>query len=212
MTNPEPDNGITRNDLLQRLELMETMIAEGRRFTARCGWIFVLWGLVDLAAMTWLYLKPHSNWAGLHAWPVCLIAGVILTAIGRSLQRREQAPGKSVQCRSVEAVWSMMGVALAILITGAMVRHLTWQYSYLAGLLIIIGMAHAISAMILRWRLQGIVAAVWWVGGMAMFFARGMRDVNIIMFVEMCLGMVLFGLYAMMLERRNGGVFGSQNA
>jgi hypothetical protein len=31
MTNLEPDNGTTRDDLLQRVALMETMIAEGRR-------------------------------------------------------------------------------------------------------------------------------------------------------------------------------------
>jgi hypothetical protein len=205
MTPPDPENGTTRDDLVRRIELMEAMIAEGRRSTMRCGWIFVLWGLVDLAAWSWQHFLPKSHFAGGWAWPVCLIAGAILTCIGLALQKRRRGRGLSMKCLNVEGVWFMMGVALAIFITGAMVRHLTWQYSYIAALLIIVGLAHAISAMLLRWYVQGVVAAIWWAGAVAAFCARSQRDVQLIMLLEMCLGMVLFGLYTMWLERRDGG-------
>jgi hypothetical protein len=204
MTNPEPDNGKTRADLVQRIELMEAMLAEGRRSTTRCGWIFLLWGLVDLAAMTWQFVQQRSDFAGRWAWPICLVAGAILTSIGLALQKRRQGRGLTMKCLNVEGVWFMMGIALAIFITAAMVRGLTWQYSYIAALLIIVGLAHAISAVILRWQVQGLVAATWWLGGIAVFFARSQSNVQLIMFIEMCLSMVLFGLYAMWLDGRDG--------
>jgi len=63
-------------------------------------------------------------------------------------------------------------------------------------------MAHAISAVILRWRAQAVMAAVWWAGGAAIFFVHSQSKVQCIMFVEMALSMIAFGLYAMVLERR----------
>jgi hypothetical protein len=202
--NFEADGGATRDDLVRRLELMEAMIAEGRGMTARYGWIFVLWGLVDFVAMGWRYFEPQSHWVGMWAWPVCLVAGAVITCVGLALQKRAPGRGVNTQCRSVEGVWAMMGGALAIYVAGAMARHLTWQYSYVAGLLVIVGMAHGISAVILRWRVQAVVAAIWWLGGIAVFCVRSQHDIEIIMLVEMCFGMIAFGLYVMMRERRHG--------
>jgi hypothetical protein len=205
MTDMGTEDGASREEILQRIYLMESMVAEGRRFTARCGWIFVLWGVVNLAAMSWRHIQPDSLWVGQWAWPICLVAGAVLTLVGRALQGHPQSCIKGLRCRSVEGVWGMMGIALAIYIAGAMVRHLTWQYSYVAALLIIIGMAHAISAVILRWRMQGVVAAIWWAGAIAAFCVRSNAGVQRIMFLEMVFGMILFGLYAMVLERTSGG-------
>ena len=141
MTNPDPESGATRDDLLQRIELMECMIAEGRQSTMRCGWIFVLWGLVDLTAWSWQHFLPNSHFAGPWAWPICLVAGAILTVAGVALQKGRVTAYGSMQCRNIGVLWSMMGVALAIYVAGAMARHLTWQYSYIAALLIIVGLS-----------------------------------------------------------------------
>jgi hypothetical protein len=211
MTNPEPDNGMTHDDLLQRVALMETMIAEGRGFTTRHGWIFLLWGLVDLVAWTWQNLLPHSDFAGKWAWPICLVAGAVITVVGKVLQTRKQGWSRNAKCRSVEAVWAMMGVALAIYISVAIIRHLTDQYSYVAAILMLVGLAHAISAVILRWRAQAVVAGIWWAGGVAALAAWSWKEVSVIMLVETCLGMIAFGLYAMLLERRNGGEWVKRN-
>jgi hypothetical protein len=209
MTNFDGGNDVSRDELLQRVALMETMIAEGRRMTVRCGWAFVLWGVVDLVAMSWQCFWPHSRLAGMWAWPVCLVAGAILTAVGVALQRRDGCHHRqNLQCRSVLAVWATMGITLAIYVASAMVRHLTWQYSYLAGILVVIGMAHAISAAILRWRVQGTVAILWWLGALAMFFVPPhyvpveQHAVLAIWFVEMVLAMLAFGIYAIWLEGR----------
>ena len=73
MTNPEPENGKTRDELVRRLDLMEAMIAEGRRYTGCNSWIFVLWGVVDLVAHAWQQYFRHFG--GRWAWPICLSAG-----------------------------------------------------------------------------------------------------------------------------------------
>src|ERR1035438_5676906 len=104
MTDFENEDGVTRDELVQRVELMASMIAEGRRFTTRCGWIFALWGLVGLAATGLLFFVPDSNWVGQWAWPVCLVAGVVLTFGGPARGSREQRGGLSRRARDGAAV------------------------------------------------------------------------------------------------------------
>jgi hypothetical protein len=180
---------------------MESMIAEGRQATMCNGWIFVLWGVVDLVGMGWQQIQPHSRWV----WPVCILSGLVIQLIGIALQKRSRNPGKGMQCRSLQAVWSMMGVAMVLYVGAALLTHFAWQYSYIAALLTIIGLAHAISAVILRWRVQAVVAGIWWAGAIAVFAFNSHRAVNYIFLLEMCFGMIAFGLYVMILERRGNG-------
>jgi len=64
-----------------------------------------------------------------------------------------------------------------------------------------VGMAHATSALILRWPAQAAVAVLWWAGGIATYFLSWEYFLSI--FVgEMFFGMIAFGLYAMWLDRR----------
>ena len=207
MADSEMDGGASRDELLQRVELMEEMIAEGRGSTTRNAWILVLWGVVDLVGAVWQHGLPHSNFAGRWAWPICLGAGVVLTFAGKALQGRDQARDrgyrKGIVSSRVMTVWAMMGLALGIYITGAMFGGWTWQVSYLSGMLMMVGMAHAISAAILRWRAQGVVAAIWWAGGIAILTDPPMRVVEAIMFLELSVGMIAFGVYAMVVEGRS---------
>jgi uncharacterized MnhB-related membrane protein len=199
MTNPDPESSASRDDLLQRLELMESMIAEGRQTTMRCGWIFVLWGLVNLVGMSWQMRPHHSRWV----WPVCLGTGVVIQLIGLAVRKRERPRRcQGMQSRSVESVWAMMGIAMIVYVGAAMLTHFDWQYSYLSALLIIVGLAHAISAVILRWRVQAVVAGLWWVGAVAVLAFNSSRAANDIFLIEMCFGMIAFGVYVMLLESR----------
>jgi hypothetical protein len=198
MTTPEMDNGTTRDDLLQRVALMETMIAEGRRNTGRFGWIFVLWGLVCLGGDGWSYLQPHSVWV----WPIVIGSGFVIQFVGIAMHRRSgHWSSDNIKSRSVAAVWRMMGIAIILYAAPAIVTHTIHQIAYIAAIFMFLGMAHATSAMILRWGAQGVVAGLWWAGGVATYFVP--RDfVMTIYVVEMVCCMVLFGVYAMMLERR----------
>jgi multisubunit Na+/H+ antiporter MnhB subunit len=214
MANPEPDfdsksdAGTTRADLVQRLELMEQLIAEGRQYTGRNAWIFVLWGVVDLTAWVWQNDSPQLG--GRWAWPICLTAGVVLTLVGKMMQKSDQGYSRNDACSRVMGVWAMMGLAMGTYTASAILTHFSWQYSYIAGLLMMLGMAHAISAMLLRWRIQGLVAAIYWAGGVAIFAFNSWRATNAIMLFEMGIVMMLFGLYAMWREPKPSGLKGAR--
>jgi len=198
---PDPEPTPTQADLVARLDLMETMIAEGRRATGRCGWIFVLWGLVDLAGMALQWEHPYHAWN----WPVVITIGMVLQSAGFALYcRGGRICGPNIKGRAVSAIWSMMGLTLALYCFTAIFTHHAWGSGYLAAIFMIIGLAHATSAIILRWGVQGAVAALFWAGGIACFFVSGNWFLAIFC-VEMLFGMVFFGLYAMWLERGGPG-------
>jgi hypothetical protein len=208
MTNQETDNGTTRDDLVQRVALMETMIAEGRRNTGRFGWIFVLWGLVCLSGVGWSYLQPNGYWV----WPIVIGSGFLIQFIGIAMRRRSgHWSSGNMKSRSVAAVWRMMGFAIVLYAAPAIVTHTIHQIAYIAAIFMFLGLAHATSAMILRWKAQGVVAGLWWAGGVATYFVP--RDYVIVIYVvEMVCCMVLFGVYAMMLERRRAAALVQHHA
>ena len=194
----EERDGTSREELVQRVALMEQMIAEGRRTTGRYGWIFVLWGLVDLAGLGWERLQPGNLWV----WPIVLGSGLVLQAVGITMVRSSGRPREtSAKERSIGAVWSMMGAALTLYVACAMVRGVTGDVSYVPAILITVGMAHAISANILRWKLQGVAAGLWWAAGVVSFFLRGDGLFWMVVAV-MFFGLVGFGIVVMARERR----------
>jgi hypothetical protein len=208
MSELDPDSGTSRDDLVKRIELMEAMIAEGRRYTGRNSWIFVVWGIVDLVAWNWQHYSRHFG--GRWAWPICLSAGVLLTLAGKAMQRTDQGYSSGDLCGKVMSVWGMMGLTMGIYIASAMLTHFDWQFSYVAGLLMLLGMAHAISATILQWKVQGIVAALYWAGGVAIFVLNSWKATSTIMLLEMGVLMILFGLYATRVEPKNDGRKGAR--
>jgi hypothetical protein len=207
MTNFEPDNGTTRDDLVQRVALMETMIAEGRRSTARYGWMFVMWGVVYFTAALWTIFLPFKNWA----WPVCIAASIVVIGVVKSRQKRIKGRSESVRARSIEATWKVMGIAVSLYVAAAIVSHHGGSPAYFSAILFFIGLAHGISATILRWGAQRAVTAVWWVGGIATFFFTTPVELISIFLGASFFGMILFGLYAMMLERRRTTATSLQN-
>ena len=208
MTNTEREDGVTRDELVQRVALMEEMIAEGRRSTARFGWSFVLWGLVTLIGIGWQYLQPHLHWI----WPVAIASGFLIQFIGIAIHRRRgRSCSNNMQSRSIAAVWRMTGIAIILYAAPAIVTHTIHQIAYVAAIFIFLGLAHAISALILRWRAQGVVAGLWWAGGIATYFVPE-NNVLTIYIAEMFFCMVLFGLYAMWLERRRAAALEQHHA
>jgi hypothetical protein len=198
MANFEAESGTTRDDLVQRVALMETMIAEGRRDTGRFGWVFILWGLVCLAGVCGSYFQPQSYWV----WPIAIASGFAIQFIEIAMHRRSgNWSSGNMKSRSIAAVWRMMGIAIILYAAPAIVTHTIHQIAYIAAVFMFLGMAHAISAVILRWRVQGVVAGLWWAGGVATYFVPR-NYVIAIYVVEMVCCWVLFGVYAMMLERR----------
>ena len=106
--------------------------------------------------------------------------------------------------RAISAVWSMMGVTLCLYCFSAGFGHRAGGPTYVAAIFMILGLAHLISAVILHWGVQGAVGAMWLAGGVACNFVPG-NWLMWLFLIEMIVGMVLFGLYAMLLEGRRGG-------
>jgi hypothetical protein len=201
----EQDNGTTRDELVQRLALMETMIAEGRRSTGRHGWIFVMWGVLYFAAIGWAIYLPLARWA----WPVCIAAGFFTIFIVESRRKRSNGPSGN---RSIEAVWRVMGTAITLYVVAAIFSHHAGSPAYVAAILFFIGMAHATSAFILRWWAQGIAAAIWFAGGFACFFFTTDAELIGVFLLAAFFGMILFGLYAMWLERKRAAALVQHHA
>ena len=196
----ENADGISRAELLQRVTLMEQMIAEGRRATGSYAWMFVLWGLVDLGGLGLERLQPGKLWI----WPTVIVTGFVLQFAGMVVVRKSGFPeGTTVKSKSIGAVWGIMGTGVLLYVAGAMARGVVFETSYVPAILMMVGMAHAISARILRWWAQAAAAAVWWIGGLATYFVRGEAEFWLVAAV-MFFGLVVFGMYAMMRERRCG--------
>jgi len=65
-----------RQELHDRLSLIESMIAEGRRTTESWGWTFMLWGVAYYLAIVW------ATWGRFpFAWPLTMTAAGILTCV-----------------------------------------------------------------------------------------------------------------------------------
>lgn len=195
MANEMEEGGTTREELMQRVALVEQMIAEGRQATGRHGWIFVMWGLVYVVAMVW---AAYLRW-GVAAWPVC-----ISVAIAIHLAERARRGGKTLpaRARNIEAIWTSLGVTVTSFIVAAGVSHHATGVTYFSAIFFFVGMAHGASAMSLRWGAQGIAAAIWGIGGIAVLFATRDEQVIGIFLTAAVFGMVLFGVYAMWVERR----------
>jgi len=193
-----PSNTGSRDELISRLTLVEEMIAQGRRSTARYGWFFLMWGVIYYAAIAWCLYLPHPDFA----WPVCILFGVATIFIVKARRAKQEGCRKNAQYRGVEAAWQMMGLAICLFVFTAILTHHANSPAYFAAILFFIGLAHATSAAILRWRAQALTAAIWWIGGIAsLIFSRPGQMLAIFLGATF-FGMILFGVYAMVLDSR----------
>ena len=202
MTMSEREGGTTREELVQRVALMEEMIAEGRQSTARYGWMFVLWGLTYFAAIGWTVYLPYTEWA----WPSCIAVCSVAFGVARSRQPLTGGKIDNLRRHSLDAVWQVIGGGIVLYLIAAIVSGHGKEPGYLAAVLFFNGLANGVSARILRWWPQGAAASVWWGCGTAMlFFTTRTEELALFVTATFC-GMILFGLYAMWLERHDAGM------
>ena len=91
-------------DLKDRLKLIESMIAEGRRTTESWGWTFVLWGVAYYVAIAWATWGQPAI-----AWPVTMIAASLLTGV-LAARNAGKGPGTTIG-RAMMAIWLAMGIS-----------------------------------------------------------------------------------------------------
>lgn len=197
-------------DLNERLSLIESMIAEGRRSTESWGWVFLLWGVAYYVAIGWgswgqglsvwgdRYAEIGSVRIGL-AWPVTMILALIATlAIG--LRKGRVSPATTL-VRSVVSVWIAAGIAMLVLFPAFGAGGRLDQHSFVAIVAAMLGVANWSSGMILRWKAQLACGIVWWVTSVAACFGS-VAQLTIVFLSAIFLCQIVFGIYAMVLESR----------
>jgi hypothetical protein len=181
-------------ELKERLSLIETMIAQGRRTTESWGWTFVLWGVAYYVAIAW------SAWGrSTLAWPVTMIAAGILTGVFGS--RVKSGHPETTVGRAMLAIWFGMGIStfvimLSLGLSGRMDLHIA-----VAIIGAMLGAANATSSIILKWKMQFACAVVWLAAGAASCFLSE-SQAGIVFLAAIFFCQIVFGFYGMIAESR----------
>ena len=207
-------------DLKDRLDLIEGMIAEGRRGTESWGWTFLLWGVAYFVAIGWAslgggpsvwgrqYVHVGGVWTGL-AWPVTMISACLLTmAIG--LRKGKGKPATAAG-RAIVSIWMAVGISMLLLFPTLAISGRLDEHSFVAIVAAMLGIANGASGMILRWKAQIACAVVWWATLAAASFGST-AQLTAVFLTAIFLCQILFGIYAMILESRRHGQHGAVHA
>ena len=186
---------INTQDLRARLTLIENMIAEGRRTTAKWGWTFVLWGVAFYVALAWSAWGSKAEFS----WPVTMIATALITSVFISHQTHSDA--QTAMSRAVGSVWIGTGVSLFVVLASLGFSGRLDPHIFVAVLGGILGATNAMSSMILKWRLQFACAVVWWATSIAACFTS-VKHTMIAFVAAIFFCQIVFGIYGMVMESR----------
>jgi len=181
-------------ELKDRLNLIETMIAEGRQSTQSWGWTFVLWGIAYYVAIAWAYWGNPAI-----AWPVTMVTAGLITGIIAS--RRSTDGPETTLGRSMASIWISLGVSLFLFGICAGFSGRADQHVVIAVIATMLGMANATSSFILRWKPQLACAIIWWAAGVVSLFGT-ISQSSIAFLTAIFLSQIVFGVYMMMSEAR----------
>jgi hypothetical protein len=192
---------MAEQELKDRLNLIESMIAEGRRTTESWGWIFVLWGVAYYVAIAW------STWShSTLAWPVTMIGASVLTVVLVS-RRRRSGPATTIG-RAMGAIWFAMGVSSFLLLLSIGMSGRFEFHIFVAIIGAMLGMANATSSIILKWKMQFGCAIVWWAAAVIGCFGSEIQG-SIAFVIAIFLCQIVFGIYGIIggsRERRQDAV------
>lgn len=195
MAQTTQQNGERNEEMRQRLDLIESMVLEGRRTTQYWGWMFLLWGVAYVAALAWSAWQPQQHWA----WPAAMIAAALLSwAMG---SRRTACRPLTTISRAIQSIWYATGGALFLIGFGAGLSGHAEPHLFLAAIEVLLGVANVASGLTLRWRGQLAVGLIWWLAGAASLYLADSLLVPVLLAATL-IGNVGFGLYLVVLEAR----------
>ena len=198
-------SNVEEQELKDRLSLIESMIAEGRRTTESWGWTFLLWGVAYYIAIAWSAFGAPAI-----AWPVTMIVASVLTGVIGSRISAKQP--ETTTGRAMAAIWIGMGISLFILMVCLGVTGRLDLRIAVAIIGAMLGASNATSSIILRWKMQFACAVVWWTAMVAALFTTE-NIAGIIFLVAIFFCQIVFGIYGMIAEsRRNKVRAGAQGA
>ncbi|MGD0546320.1 MAG: hypothetical protein ABR991_00645 [Terracidiphilus sp.] len=194
-------------ELKDRVSLIESMIAEGRRTTQSWGWIFVLWGVayyICIAGSVWFKTHDSPPAQRLTICMIQIVFFVILAVwIGGSYQKRGKGlmlPMSTLD-RALYSIWLSAGISMAVLIVSLGYSGRSNSNLVVAVIATLLGMANAISSGILKWKLQFGCALIWW--ALAVISCIGTQRQSFIgLLVANFFCQIVFGVYGMICEAR----------
>jgi uncharacterized membrane protein len=191
----------TRQDLTERLDLIENMLAEGRRKTESWGWTFVLWGIAYYVAIAWsTWGQTISLWGSRDlAWPVTMIAAFILTMV-IGIRRGKGRPNTTIG-RAIISIWKCVGISMLLIFPALSIAGRLDVHAFGALVAAMLGIANGASGLILQWKAQFACAIVWWIAAVLSCFGSD-TQLAIVFLSALFLCQIVFGIYAMTLEAR----------
>jgi hypothetical protein len=193
-------------ELKAQLNLIESMIAQGRRTTEHWSWAFVLWGVAYMVAMAW------SAWGHTPAlaWPVTMAAASLLTWLLASRDTEHRA--ETTLGRAVGSIWLAVGISMFVLfLTLGFTGRLSDVRVFIAVASAILGLANGASGVLLRWKAQFASAVIWWACTIASCVVTENQSV-VVFLVAIFLANIVFGIYAMTREARGRRARGAVHA
>jgi hypothetical protein len=188
---------VTGQELKDRLNLIESMIAEGRRTTESYGWTFVLWGVAYYVAIAWSSLCHYGL-----AWPITMISACVL--MGLIVWHKQSKCGhkpETTKSRAIWGTWISMGLSMFVLLDAiGFSGRADWRI-FAAVASTLLGTANASSSIILKWQLQFACAVVWWAAAVVSCFGT-VKQSSIAFLAAIFLCQIVFGVYLMIREAR----------
>jgi len=185
-------------ELKDRLSLIESMIAEGRRTTGTWAWSWVFWGLAYYVAIAWT-AWTHWSWA----WLVTMAAAWLLSwaiIARRQKNQPERKPWTTIG-RAIFSIWITMGISLSLLLPALGFTGRFNQHGFVAVVAAMMAVANGASGLIIRWKAQIATAVVWWVATVAACFGSD-DQCTIVFLAAIFFCQIVFGVYAMTCEAR----------
>ena len=192
---------MSARDLNERLDLIQSMIAAGRRKTESWGWTFVLWGVAYFVAMLWASSwRTISIWGrNNHAWPITMIATAALTiAIGMAKGKHEP---ETMMGRAIVSIWTAVGISMLSIFPALVVSNRLDEHAFVALVASMLAIANGASGMVIKWKSQIGCGVVWWITSVVACFGSDLQ-LTIVFCSALFLCQIVFGIYAMILESR----------
>jgi hypothetical protein len=185
---------LSTEDLKERLELIEDMLAEGRCSTESWGWVFVLWGIAYYVA-----ILGGSMIRNPMVWPVTMITACVLTGI--LVARRGHTATNTTIGRAIGAIWIAAGISMFLVFLALGTSGRIDEHIMIAVLGAMLGSANAASAIILKWKMQFACAVVWWACAIFACFG-GSNPITIAFLTAIFICQIAFGVYGMIRDSR----------
>jgi hypothetical protein len=190
-------------ELKERLILIESMIAEGRRGTKSYSWTFILWGLAYYVAIAWsTWGFGWAMWGhNVLAWPVTMACASVLTWVVALRKYKSSNRPSTTLVRAISSIWIAMGISMFTLLLSLGLSGRSDQQMFVAVIAAMLGTTNAASGMILRWKEQFACAVVWWLAAVVSCFGTVAQSA-IAFLVAIFLCQIVFGIYGMITEAR----------